>query len=75
MSVRIDGSHEKSRGFSRSTKRYMSASHEVPSALVSPEGWERCASLTEALTAAELGVLSDARKRVNVLLNPKRVDE
>jgi hypothetical protein len=53
----------------------MSASHEVPSALVSPEGWERCASLTEALTAAELGVLSDARKRVNVLLNPKRVDE
>jgi hypothetical protein len=53
----------------------MSASQEVLSALVSSEEWERYASLTEALTAADLGVLSDARKRVNVLLNPKRVEE
>jgi malonyl CoA-acyl carrier protein transacylase len=53
----------------------MSASQEVLSALVSSEEWERYASLTEALTAANLGVLSDARKRVNVLLNPKRVVE
>jgi hypothetical protein len=53
----------------------MSALQEVLSALESPEVWERYASPTEAPTAADLGVLSDARKRVNVLLNPKRVDE
>jgi hypothetical protein len=70
ISVRFDVSHEGSREFSRSTKRHLSALQEVLSTLVSSEEWERYASLTEALTAG-LGVLSDARKEVNVLLNPK----
>jgi hypothetical protein len=52
-----------------------SASQEVLSALMSSEEWQRYASLTEALTAADLDALAAARKRVNVLLNPKKVEE
>lgn len=51
------------------------ASSHVLDALTSSEEWQNYARLTEALTESDIGVLANARNRVNVLLNPLRVNE
>jgi hypothetical protein len=52
-----------------------SVSNEVLRTLMSSEEWESYASLTESLTTDDLDALADARRRVNVLLNPRNVNE